>query len=164
MTESATHMPALLYDLIAVDAYRPPYIPFHLTTVEFFALVRDRLADDGVVAVNVGRTHTDYSLVDAIAATMGQVFPSVYVVDEPDIGSPLGNSLVVATRQPTTLADLAANLPGFDHPLLAEVARRAAPQARTAEPPPGTPIFTDDRAPVEQVVHALVLKYMLGER
>ncbi len=26
------------FDLITVDAYRPPYIPFHLTTVEFFAL------------------------------------------------------------------------------------------------------------------------------
>jgi spermidine synthase len=24
------------YDIIALDAYRPPYIPFHLTTVEFF--------------------------------------------------------------------------------------------------------------------------------
>ncbi len=152
------------YDLIAVDAYRPPYIPFHLTTVEFFTLAREQLTEDGVLAVNVGRTHTDYSLVDAVAATLAEVFPSVYVVDEPDNGSPLGNSLVVATRQPTTLADLRANLPRFDHPMLAEVARRATPQARAAAPPPGTPIFTDDRAPVEQVVHALVLKHMLGSR
>jgi spermidine synthase len=151
------------YDLIVVDAYRPPYIPFHLTTVEFFALARDRLSEDGVVAVNVGRTHTDYSLVDAIAATMRQVFPSVYVVDEPDNGSPLGNSMVVATRQPTTLTDFRANLPAFDHPLLAEVARRAAPQACAATPPPGTPVFTDDRAPVEQVVHKLVLRHLLGD-
>ena len=157
------HSSAFLpYDVIVIDAYRPPYIPFHLTTVEFFVLAHDRLADDGVVAVNVGRTHTDYSLVDAIAATMQQVFPSVYIVDEPDNGSPLGNSMVVATRRPTTLADFRANLPAYDHPLLAEVARRAAPQARFATPPPGTPIFTDDRAPVEQVVHALVLRHMLG--
>jgi spermidine synthase len=155
--------PAAPYDLIIVDAYRPPYIPFHLTTVEFFALTRDRLSADGVVAVNVGRTHTDYSLVDAIAATLQQVFPSVYVVDEPDNGSPLGNSMVVATRRPTTLADFRANLPAFDHPLLAEVARRAAPQSRMAAPPPDTPRFTDDRAPVEQVVHALVLRHMLGD-
>lgn len=150
------------YDLIAVDAYRPPYIPFHLTTVEFFTLARDRLAADGVVAVNVGRTHTDYSLVNAIAATMQWVFPSVYMVDEPDNGSPLGNTLVVGTRRPSTLDDLAANLGRFDTPLLAEVARRAAPQARPATPPAGTPIFTDDRAPVEQVVHALVLRHILG--
>ena len=150
------------YDVIVVDAYRPPYIPFHLATTEFFALAHDRLAEDGVVAVNVGRTHTDYSLVDAIATTMQQVFPSVYIVDEPDNGSPLGNSMVVATRQPTTLADFQANLPVFDHPLLVEMARRAAPQARPAAPPPGTPIFTDDRAPVEQVVHKLVLGHLLG--
>ncbi len=32
------------YDVVAVDAYRPPYIPFHLITAEFFALARDRLA------------------------------------------------------------------------------------------------------------------------
>ena len=68
----------------------------------------------------------------------------------------------VATRRPTGLTDLTANLPAFDQPLLAEVARRAAPQAQMAAPPAGTPIFTDDRAPVEQVVHALVLRYMLG--
>lgn len=158
----STNLPG--YDLIAIDAYRPPYIPFHLTTVEFFTLARARLAADGVVAVNVGRTRTDYSLVNAIAATLQTVFPSVYIVDEPHNDSSLGNSLVVATVRPTTLADLQANLPRFDQPLLAEVARRAAPQARPAAPPPNTPIFTDDKAPVEQVVHALVLRYVLGER
>ncbi len=152
------------YDVIAVDAYRPPYIPFHLTTVEFFELARTRLTANGVVAVNVGRTSTDTSLVDAIAATMQTVFPSVYIMDEPNNDSQLGNSLVVATVQPTVLADLQANLPRFNQPLLAEVARGAAPHARPALPAPGTPIFTDDRAPVEQVVHTLVLRYILGKR
>src|SRR5690606_27046523 len=36
------------WSLIAVDAYRPPYIPFHLTTVEFFQLARQHLTEDGV--------------------------------------------------------------------------------------------------------------------
>ena len=150
------------YDLIAIDAYRPPYIPFHLTTVEFFQLARDRLADDGVVAVNVGRTTTDYSLVDAIATTMQQVFPSVFVVDLPDGSGPLGNSLVVATRRPASLTDFQSNLPRFTGPMLDQVAQQASGLARVAQPPPGTPIFTDDRAPVEQVVHALVLRQMFG--
>jgi spermidine synthase len=150
------------YDVIAVDAYRPPYIPFHLTTVEFFQLARARLSENGVVAVNVGRTHTDYSLVDAMAATMQAVFPSVYIVDAPDGDSTLGNSLVVATKQATTLDDLRANLPAFQSGILAPVAAQTASSARVATPPPGTPVFTDDRAPVEQVVHALVFKYMLG--
>ncbi len=152
------------YDVIALDAYRPPYIPFHLTTVEFFTLLRQRLNDDGVVVVNVGRTRTDYGLVNAIGATLLQVFPSVYVVDEPSGDSPLGNTMIVATQRPTTLADFRANLAAFDEPpLLAEVARRAAPQARAFTAPPDTPIFTDDRAPVEWVVHALVLRHFLGD-
>ena len=31
------------YDLILIDAYRQPYVPFYLATREFFALCRDRL-------------------------------------------------------------------------------------------------------------------------
>jgi len=162
ISESQTRNSQFAYDLIAVDAYRPPYIPFHLTTVEFFQLARDRLAEDGVVAVNVGRTTTDYSLVDAIAATMQQVFPSVFIVDLPDAGGPLGNSLVVATRRPASLTDFQANLPRFSGPMLDQVAQQTSGIARVAQPPPGTPIFTDDRAPVEQVVHALVLRQMFG--
>jgi hypothetical protein len=149
------------YDLIAVDAYRPPYIPFHLITVEFFTLARDRLAPTGAVAVNVGRTHTDYSLVDAVAATMRQVFPAVYILDLPDGESSLGNSLVIATRQPTTLADFRANLAAFSSGLLGQAAN-IAPSPRVAAPPATAPVFTDDRAPVEQVIHALVFRYMLG--
>ncbi len=67
------------FDVIAVDAYRPPYIPFHLTTREFFALVRAHLDDDGVVAINVGRTQTNFALVDALAATLQTVFPTVFI-------------------------------------------------------------------------------------
>ncbi|MCS7220486.1 MAG: fused MFS/spermidine synthase [Anaerolineae bacterium] len=150
------------YDVIAVDAYRPPYIPFHLATVEFFELARAHLTDEGVIAVNVGRTHDDYRLVDALAATLSQVFPSVYIVDEPDLGYGLGNSLVVGTVQPTRLENLHVNAAALTHPLIIEVMRRALPQARVAKPLPDTPIFTDDRAPIEQVVHGIILRYLLS--
>ncbi len=152
------------YDLIAVDAYRPPYIPFHLATVEFFQLVRDHLADNGVVAVNVARSRDDYSLVDALAATMGQVFPAVYVVDESTEDYSLGNSLVVATMRPTTLADFQANATAAlagEQPLLAEMARRALPTARPASL--AGPVLTDDRAPIEQIVHGIMARYVLGQ-
>ena len=42
------------YDAIFVDAYRQPYIPFYLTTREFFDLVRERLTPGGAVIVNAG--------------------------------------------------------------------------------------------------------------
>ena len=46
------------YDSIFVDAYRQPYIPFYLTTREFFALVRDRLRPGGSVIINIGHPRT----------------------------------------------------------------------------------------------------------
>jgi spermidine synthase len=151
------------YSVIAIDAYRPPYIPFHLSTVEFFELVQDHLTENGVVAINVARSGADTSLVDALATTMAQVFPSVYVVDESTEAFSLGNSLVLATMQPTTLVDFqrnAAALDGDRYPLLAEMASRAG---RTARPAAGSgPILTDDKAPIEQIVHGIMLRYFWG--
>jgi spermidine synthase len=43
-----------LYDIIAVDAYRPPYIPPHMTTREFYQICAAHLTETGVVAINVG--------------------------------------------------------------------------------------------------------------
>ena len=50
------------YDLIVVDAYRPPYVPFYLATREFFELVRKRLAPGGIVALNVASVPGDTRL------------------------------------------------------------------------------------------------------
>ena len=58
------------YDLIGVDAYRQPYIPFQLTSREFFQEVSDHLRPGGVAVVNAGRTSTDFRLVQALGATM----------------------------------------------------------------------------------------------
>ncbi len=155
--------PSARWDLIAVDAYRPPYIPFHLTTVEFFRTVRDHLNDDGVLAINVGRSARNYALVDALAATLAQVFPSVHIIDEPGPANDLGNSLVVATVRPTDGANFAANVATLSPALPVEFrdfAQSAIAQARPAAPPPGTPTFTDDKAPVEQVVHGIILDFL----
>src|SRR5205823_12210024 len=71
------------YDVIVMDAYRQPYIPFHLTTREFFDLARAHLAPGGVAVVNAGRTRTDYRLVSALAGTMSATYDQVYLVDVP---------------------------------------------------------------------------------
>lgn len=149
------------YDVIAVDAYRPPYIPFHLTTQEFFQQIYDHLNNDGVMVINAGRTATDYSLVNALGTTMATVFPNVYVIDVPSYGSSLGNSLVVATKQPTHLDNFYANAVLLRHPQLQRVADRAL-NSGVRVLVPGDMVFTDDRAPVEQVIHQLILRYMLG--
>jgi spermidine synthase len=170
------------YDVIGVDAYRPPYIPFQLTTVEFFTQARDHLTDDGVVAINAGRSSTDYSLVNALASTMKAVYPSVYVLDALDYGDDLGNSLVIATVHPTQAENLVANAALMTNPLLQDVAARSLEtrlwEVRCAGGETWRPVsaaaasvpvsacmvpFTDDKAPVEQVIHGLILHYMIGK-
>ena len=65
------------FDVIMVDAYRQPYIPFYLATREFFELARDRLAPGGVVVVNAGHPEGNDDLEKVLSATMAEVFPSV---------------------------------------------------------------------------------------
>ena len=143
------------YDVLIVDAYRQPYIPFHLTTVEFFAQARDRLGDDGALVVNVGHSPTDTRLVDALAATLRQVFPSVYIV-APD-GS--FNSLLVATNRPTTLADYEARTQAVTDSRLRGIVDSLAGRITTWQ---GTGlVLTDDRAPVEQITDQIILRYAL---
>ena len=156
---------AAQWDVIAIDAYRPPYIPFHLTTVEFFSLVRDHLDDNGVVAINVGRTATNYALVEALAATLYQLFPTVYAIDEPGPPDNLSNSLLIATRAPIELSTVRANF-ARPQPTAPEAFQdfiaTAASQTRAVLPANDTAVFTDDHAPVEWVVHRIILDFMKG--
>ncbi len=94
------------YTLIGVDAYRVPYVPWHMTTVEFFKEVRDHLSDDGVLTINVGRTQSDRRLIEAMTRTLLDVFPTVHTMDVPNSY----NTILVATRQPTTPDNLRLNL------------------------------------------------------
>ena len=141
------------YTVVAIDAYRLPYIPWHLTTVEFFQSVRAHLTDDGVVAINVGHTG-DYRLVETMVATLLQVFPTVHVMDVPDSF----NAIVVATVQPTTAENLRANREFMGDPVLQSIADEAWGQIHPVEP--GGLVLTDDRAPVEMLTHAVVLAYL----
>ncbi|NDJ59758.1 MAG: spermine synthase [Chloroflexi bacterium] len=147
------------YSVIAVDAYRPPYIPWHMTTVEFFREARAQLAEDGVVAINVGRTDTDRRLVDALTATLLQVFPTVHALDVPFSF----NTILVATRQPTLSSDLQTNLDAL--PAAAPQPLRDILALGTSALVPTHPselVFTDDRAPVETLVDSLVLNFLFS--
>ena len=144
------------YTVVGVDAYRLPYIPPHLTTVEFFRQVRDHLTPDGVVAINVGHTPKDYRLVEAMVATLLEVFSSAHVIDVPYSL----NAIVVATMQPTQPDNLLANLPGLEgDAFLHPTASQAAANLRPTQP--GNVIFTDDRAAIELMTNALVIDFAL---
>jgi len=148
------------YSIICIDAYRPPYIPWHLTTREFFTIVRDHLADDGTVVINVGRAPQDRRLVDGMVGTMRAVFPSIYVMDVPGTF----NSIVYATNQPTTSENLMYNLVSLVnqvgvHPLLIEAVKRTIVYQQPT--PDSNIVYTDDLAPIEWVTNNMVLNFLL---
>jgi hypothetical protein len=149
------------YSVIGLDAYRLPYIPWHLTTLEFFTETRRRLTDDGVLVINVGRTFDDRRLIDAMVSTVQSVFPSVYVMDVPDTF----NSIVFATVQPTTQANLAANLallPEDAPPFLRETLARTIQNLANTPAPATAQVFTDDHAPVEWITNSIVINFVLS--
>ncbi len=70
--------PTRRYDVIVVDAYHQPYIPFYLATREFFAAVREHLRPGGVVALNVAGVPGDERLSEAIGSTLLAEFPQAW--------------------------------------------------------------------------------------
>jgi predicted membrane-bound spermidine synthase len=150
-----------VYSLIAVDAYRPPYIPPHLTTVEFFQLVRDHLTEDGVAVINVGRSNSDRRLIDALAATMSEVFPSIYVMDIPDTF----NTMIYATAQKTEQEYLAENLSYLasqpdTNPLLLQVLQLCMLNLKPVGQ--GGLVFSDDLSQIEWITNNMVLNYVFS--
>ena len=149
------------FDIIAVDAYRPPYIPPHMTTQEFYQICFDHLTDRGVLTINVGSVPGDRRLIDGLASTMATVFPSIHIMDIPGTL----NTMIFATKQPTTAANFATNLSLFSvrsdiHPLLI-----TAMQTTFANLKPGyetTQVFTDDKAPIEWIVNDMVVRFALS--
>jgi spermidine synthase len=71
------------YDIIFLDAYNADGIPFHLTTVEFMQLVRERLSDHGVALANIAAVRRPWFTASEIA-TLRSVFPHVTVFTCPN--------------------------------------------------------------------------------
>ena len=80
------------YDLILVDAYHGGYVPFHLLTKEFYALIKQRLSPGGAAAFNV---HDGTKLFASTLLTLRSVFPSVHLYP-----SGQGETIMVATAEP----------------------------------------------------------------
>lgn len=143
---------AARFDGIVIDAYRQPYIPFHLVTREFFRSVRDHLAPGGAVMINVGAPPGHEQALARIAGTMATVFP---VVEQAPANA--FNTVVWGFRDAATAAGAPNRLAGAPTPLTPICAALAA----DAEPiaPIGDPL-TDDHAPIEWLTDTALLAYL----
>jgi spermidine synthase len=139
------------WEAIMVDAYRQPYIPFYLTTREFFALTRERLEPGGVVVVNAGHPEGSARLEEMLAAGLRTAF--AHVARDPI--SEFNTLLIASDRRPSA-ARVAAAAPRVDpilRPVLAGTAARLGPAL------PGGPVYTDDKAPVEWLIDRSIISY-----
>lgn len=148
------------YEIIAVDAYRPPYIPPHMTTQEFFQIVASHLTEDGVLTINVGSVPGDRRLIDGLATTMSTIFPSIHIMDIPGTL----NTMIFATKQPTLRDDFSNNLmtlaadESVDRLLIAAMSNT---YLNLKDGYAHTTVFTDDLAPIEWIVNDMVVSFVL---
>jgi spermidine synthase len=142
-------------DLVHIDLFQGgPYVPFYLTTVEFFRLVKSRMADSGVLIVNVYDKSSRQELLEAMGATLRQVFPSLERLSRAD-----GNHILFAFAEKRELAETVARLKrGAGPPWVRELALKAAGEMVAFEARAGAVIFTDDRAPIEEMTRRMLVE------
>ena len=135
------------YDVIMVDAYQDITIPFQMSSVEFFRMVKEHLNDGGVMVVNMNmRGQTKGSITDYLTDTIQSVFPTVYTADVPNTT----NRELFASMSPDIKNNLDMNLALSSQndeftEMMAQVSDGLVKQ------PGGSYILTDDKAPVELV-------------
>lgn len=132
------------YDVIMVDAYQDITIPFQMSSVEFFRLVRDHLKEDGVMVVNMNmRSDSADGINNWLSDTIASVFDCVYTVDV----SGATNRELFASDNPDMAGTLVKNTEQLSDELLrtmmGNVSRGLTPYEG------GDRILTDDKAPVE---------------
>jgi len=130
------------HDIIFIDAYRGPFVPFHLMTKEFFHLTKKRLSPGGVLVQNI---EPSTMLYDRTIATLKAVF------DQVDIYKAGGNIVAIAydggAREKPELLKKATALQAqhqFRYPLPKLIKTRALELSYDIN----QPALTDDFAPV----------------
>ncbi|MBI5416759.1 fused MFS/spermidine synthase [Candidatus Poribacteria bacterium] len=146
------------YDVIVLDAYRLPYIPFHLTTKEFFSEINKKLKQNGVFVVNIGRTIDDYRLVDAICKTLKTINNQVFTFDIP--GQSM-NTVAFAVKEKIDIEKLKKHILLKQHNDFKLLTQNIIFGIQEYNKETDMPIITDDCAPVEKIIDNIVIDYVL---
>ena len=143
------------YDVIMVDAYQDITIPFQMSSVEFFMLVKAHLAENGVMVVNMNmRGSGEGNINQYLADTISHVFGEVYTVEV----SGSTNRELFASDNKAMISGLEEGVARLEEGNLQAMMERTAGNLVRYEA--GDYILTDDRAPVEllgmQVIDELI--------
>ena len=145
------------YDVIMVDAYQDITIPFQMSSVEFFTLVRQHLNDNGVMVVNMNmRSEEQGDITAYLADTISSVFANVYTVDV----SGSTNRELFAFEDSACMERFEAGRTMEESEDLSRMMGRVADQMSAYSA--GSLIMTDDKAPVE-LLGMKVIDSLIGE-
>lgn len=143
------------YDVIMVDAYQDITIPFQMSSVEFFTMVKDHLKDGGVMVVNMNmHGNKEGDINQYLADTIANVFDNIYTVDV--AGST--NRELFASQHSDMIEVLSDHVENLSDAGLQNMMQRVADNSSAYVT--GDYLMTDDKAPVEllgmQVIDQLI--------
>lgn len=152
------------YDVIMVDAYQDITIPFQMSSLEFFTLVKDHLKEDGVMVVNMNmRGQREGNINQYLADTISHVFSEIYTADV--AGST--NRELFASNNKEMLSLMEKNreiLAGQQETDGLKLAERIGQVGGVLEQyEPGDYLMTDDKAPVELLGMQVIDDLIQGE-
>ena len=158
------------FSLVIMDAFGSSSIPFHLVTTEAFGLVKSRMEDDGVLAINIETREWHDILTRSLAATLRTQFKHVVALPIAEPPNTLGNVILLASDralelEEDVLGDPYAALP-FPYQHTRVVERRHAWANRFEPDTAGAPVLTDDRNPVDlwaEAINWTARRYMHAE-
>lgn len=132
------------YDVIMVDAYQDITIPFQMSSVEFFTMVKEHLKDGGVMVVNMNmRSNSSDGINSRLSDTISAVFDNVYTVDVEHST----NRELFASDSPEMLNIFNQKIEILENDNLYSMMKTVS--ANLAEYQSNGRILTDDKAPVE---------------
>ncbi|MCS6897628.1 MAG: fused MFS/spermidine synthase [Nitrospira sp.] len=148
------------YDVIWIDAFARDMIPFHLTTVEFFTLVRTRLTPNGIVAVNLASSgmEGDLARAAAVVQTLKRSFPIIetFAVEGPwKTGMTLARNLIFFGGRPIengSYDELVTKISRMAMERRVPIEAVALLGTRRTEPWPAGIELTDDFAPYDLLI------------
>jgi spermidine synthase len=139
------------YDVVVLDVFNGDTTPAHLLSLESLRLLGERLADRGLLAINlVGSLYADNYMTASIVKTLRKVFDQVDVYPTVDLAETGGGNLAVIAYQGTRRQADFSRIDGFD---ISHYARDYVVEnlGGRFEFPEGTPalVLTDDYNPVD---------------
>jgi spermidine synthase len=147
------------YDVIMVDAYQDITIPFQMSSVEFFTMVKDHLKKDGIMVVNMNmHTEKEGNINQYLSDTIANVFNTVYTVNVDGTT----NRELFATQNTEVAEAFKQNTMKLSDYGLRSLMGKVAYNMKIYEK--GNYLLTDDKAPVEllgmQVIDELIQNEM----